>query len=63
MEEEEEEKAKGRDPWLSQYMTLSLQPPLQLTGHQSRDFLLRREEGPQPPISSLGENTATSEVL
>lgn len=37
-------------------------PPLQLMGHQSKDFLLRREEGLQPPVSCLGENTATSEV-
>lgn len=32
------------------YMTLSLQPPLQLMGHQSKDFLLRRKKGPQPRL-------------
>ena len=61
-EEEEEERPKARIPWLSQYMTLSLQPPLQLMGHPSKDFLLRRKQGPQPSVACLGENTATSEV-
>ena len=40
----------------------SLQPPLQLMGHPSKDFLLRRKQGPQPSVACLGENTATSEV-
>lgn len=55
-------KAKGRNPWLFQHWAVSLQPPRQLIGHQSKDFLLRRKEEPQPPVLSLGENTATSEV-
>lgn len=49
MEEEERPKV-GIPGYPTQYMTLSLQPPLQLMGHQSKDFLLRRKEGPQPRL-------------
>ena len=49
MEEEEgEERPKARIPWLSQYLTLSLQPPLQLMGHRSKDFLLSRKQDHSP---------------
>lgn len=47
-EEEEEERPKAGIPWLSPYMTLSLQSPLQLKGHQSKDFLLRRKKDHSP---------------